>query len=539
MALAPREAGLHVWPHDSIGGVNERSRCLPSGRDGSTRGACDARDRAPRDRARRAARRARVAGHPPRDDARARRRGSRPGARSPATSASTRPATSLHVGHLVPIFGLLRLQRHGGRPVALVGGGTGMIGDPSGRSTRAEPARPRDARRQRRGDPRPARAVPRLHARARPGAVMVNNLDWLGRAVADRLPARHRQALHDPVHAGQGLGPGAARARACRSPSSATCSSRRYDFAHLYRTHGRRAPDGRRRPVGQHHGRPRADPADRAAATPRSEPGPRPRATSCCSSPSGTKFGKSEGGESVWLDPARTSPYAFYQYWLQHRRPRRRDVPALVHASSRASEIEALEAEVVARPEARAAQRRARARHHGAGPRGRGRARGRAPIRGSVHAGPASLSVEDLVAMRDQVSPFDGRPGRGARCRGPRVGRGRRACASKGEARRMIAGGGVHGQRRAGRRTRTRSCRSRSPGGWLASSANVGEGGRRLVEPAAVTRRAIPTRRRRSADLRRVPTRRSTRRRVGRTCRRRGSAADPRVDDRVTAAGTA
>src|SRR5258706_5906831 len=40
----------------------------------------------------------------------------------------------LHIGHLVPIFGLIHLQRHGGRPVALVGGGTGMIGDPSGSS---------------------------------------------------------------------------------------------------------------------------------------------------------------------------------------------------------------------------------------------------------------------------------------------------------------------------------------------------------------------------------------------------------------------
>ena len=39
----------------------------------------------------------------------------------------------LHIGHLVPIFGLIRLQRHGGRPIALMGGGTGMIGDPSGR----------------------------------------------------------------------------------------------------------------------------------------------------------------------------------------------------------------------------------------------------------------------------------------------------------------------------------------------------------------------------------------------------------------------
>ncbi len=41
---------------------------------------------------------------------------------------------SLHVGHLVPVFGLMHIQRHGGRPVVVVGGGTGMIGDPSGRS---------------------------------------------------------------------------------------------------------------------------------------------------------------------------------------------------------------------------------------------------------------------------------------------------------------------------------------------------------------------------------------------------------------------
>ena len=62
----------------------------------------------------------------------------------PARLASGRPIAgyngfdpsgpSLHVGHLVPIFGLLQFQRHGGRPVALLGGGTGMIGDPSGTS---------------------------------------------------------------------------------------------------------------------------------------------------------------------------------------------------------------------------------------------------------------------------------------------------------------------------------------------------------------------------------------------------------------------
>ena len=88
-------------------------------------------------------------------------------------------ADSLHVGHLIPIFGLLRFQRHGGRPVALVGGGTGMIGDPSGRSTERNLL---------------DRATLEHNAAALRGqlerfldftpgdraAVMVNNLDWLG-----------------------------------------------------------------------------------------------------------------------------------------------------------------------------------------------------------------------------------------------------------------------------------------------------------------------------------------------------------------------
>ena len=67
---------------------------------------------------------------------------------------------------------------------------------------------------------------------------MVNNLDWLGRAVADRLPARHRQALHDPVHARQGLGPGRDWTAGCRSPSSATCCCRPTTSPHLHREMG-------------------------------------------------------------------------------------------------------------------------------------------------------------------------------------------------------------------------------------------------------------------------------------------------------------
>ncbi len=73
-------------------------------------------------------------------------------------------------------------------------------------------------------------------------------------------------------------------------------------------------------------------------------------------SPSGTKFGKSDTGDSVWLDPQRTTPYAFYQYWLNTDD---RDVGTYLRWFTELgrAEIEALEAEARARPDARAAQR--------------------------------------------------------------------------------------------------------------------------------------------------------------------------------------
>ena len=89
-------------------------------------------------------------------------------------------ADSLHVGHLVPIFGLRRLQQHGGRPYAVVGGGTGMIGDPSGRSTE------RNLLDEATIDHNVAairgQLEPFLDFGPGPSqAVMVNNLDWLGK----------------------------------------------------------------------------------------------------------------------------------------------------------------------------------------------------------------------------------------------------------------------------------------------------------------------------------------------------------------------
>ncbi|HLO35693.1 MAG TPA: tyrosine--tRNA ligase, partial [Candidatus Deferrimicrobium sp.] len=83
----------------------------------------------------------------------------------------------LHIGHLVPIMGLLQLQRHGGRPVALVGGGTGMIGDPSGTSTERN-LLDRDTLAANVASVG-AQLERFLDVSGPTGAVMVNNFDWL------------------------------------------------------------------------------------------------------------------------------------------------------------------------------------------------------------------------------------------------------------------------------------------------------------------------------------------------------------------------
>ena len=130
-------------------------------------------------------------------------------------------AASLHLGSLVPMMALKHLQRAGHRVVALVGGATGMIGDPSGRSEERSLL-----------DPDQLEAnVAGVHAQlqrflddeANP-PVMLNNADWIGPMSLHRVAPRRGQALHRELHARQGLGPVAARrtSRGSPTPSSAT-----------------------------------------------------------------------------------------------------------------------------------------------------------------------------------------------------------------------------------------------------------------------------------------------------------------------------
>ncbi|HSL35100.1 MAG TPA: tyrosine--tRNA ligase, partial [Candidatus Limnocylindrales bacterium] len=106
----------------------------------------------------------------------------------PARLASGRPIAgyngfdpsgpSLHIGSLIPVMGLLHFQRHGGRPVALVGGGTGMIGDPSGTSAERNLL----SRETLEANVASLRAQLErfLDFSGDSGALLVNNLDWLG-----------------------------------------------------------------------------------------------------------------------------------------------------------------------------------------------------------------------------------------------------------------------------------------------------------------------------------------------------------------------
>ncbi|MGZ8437686.1 MAG: tyrosine--tRNA ligase [Candidatus Limnocylindrales bacterium] len=261
-------------------------------------------------------------------------------------------ADSLHVGHLIPIFGLLRFQRFGGRPIAVVGGGTGMIGDPSGRSVERNLL----DRATLEANVTALRGQLERFLDFSPGAggaLMVNNLDWLGElSLIDFLRDTGKHFTVPYM-----LAKDSVQVRLERGLSFTEFSYmllQAYDFAHLHEALGVELQMGgadqwgnitagleliRRTAGGDEDGEPAHGLAYKLLLN-----------------PSGAKFGKSEEGDSVWLDPARTSPFAFYQYWLNTED---RDIGTYLRWFTEfpREAIEALEAEAAARPELRPAQR--------------------------------------------------------------------------------------------------------------------------------------------------------------------------------------
>ena len=212
---------------------------------------------------------------------------------------------SLHLGHLVGIVGLVRFQRYGHRPIAVAGGGTGMIGDPSGKSDERQ-LLTAEALRSNTATIRDQLA--RFLDFGPGGAVLVDNADWL--APLPLLDFLRDVGKHFTVNAM--VAKESVRSRLAEREQGISFTEFSYmllqalDFLHLYDTHGCRLQLGgsdqwgnitagidliRRRRGGVAYGLtwPLVTTAD------------------------GTKFGKTEAGTSIWLDPARTSPYALYQ----------------------------------------------------------------------------------------------------------------------------------------------------------------------------------------------------------------------------------
>ncbi len=260
---------------------------------------------------------------------------------------------SLHVGHLVPVFGLLHLQRRGGRPVALVGGATGMIGDPSGTSAERN-FLDRDTLAANLASLR--RQLERFldFSAGSGGAVMVNNLDWLGEvSMLDFLRDVGKQFTIPYM-----LAKDSVQGRLSGGLSYAEFSYmllQAADFRHLYRTMGVELQIGGadqwgnitagleliRRSEGGGEG---DEPAHAMALE-------------LLLDPSGAKFGKTAAGTMVWLDPERTSPFAFYQHWLDRSDDEVGRLVRLFTVLGR-DEIDELLGDQEAHPERRPAQRR-------------------------------------------------------------------------------------------------------------------------------------------------------------------------------------
>lgn len=217
-------------------------------------------------------------------------------------------AESLHIGHLLPILILRRFQQYGHQPIALVGGGTGLIGDPSGKASertlntkevvqgysdriRAQLSRFLDF--EKKGNP----------------ALLANNYDWLGEL--EFIPFLRNVGKHFPLN--YMLAKESVNSRLEKGISFTEFSYmilQAYDYLELHRRFGCELQVGGSDQWGNITAgteliRKTGSKSDELFGL----------TIPLVTKSDGTKFGKTEGG-AVWLDAEKTSPYLFYQFWL-------------------------------------------------------------------------------------------------------------------------------------------------------------------------------------------------------------------------------
>jgi len=256
-------------------------------------------------------------------------------------------ADSMHIGHMVPFLTLRRFQQHGHRPVVLVGGATGLIGDPSGKSEERNLQTLEAVQKNVEGIQKQLAAI--FNFDGENGAVLVNNYDWAGsmdivtflRDIGKHIGVNYMLAK-DTI--------------ASRLDSGISFTEFTYtilqamDFNHLYENFNCKLQVGGSDQWGNitsgleliRKMQPEGSKAYGVTI---------PLVTKA----DGTKFGKTEGG-AVWLDAKKTTPYEFYQFWINAADA---DVVKYLKYFTFLSheEIEALERSVEEEPHLRKAQK--------------------------------------------------------------------------------------------------------------------------------------------------------------------------------------
>ncbi len=243
-------------------------------------------------------------------------------------------ADSLHVGSLVPIMLLVHLQKAGHNPVALVGGATGMIGDPSGKSQERNLLSSDDINKNVNGIQAQLESFLEFEGVENP-AQLVNNYDWFKdinildflRDVGKHLTINYmmgKESVKKRIETGLSF------------TEFSYQLIQGYDFFHLNKNHNCRFQLGGSDQwgnivTGTEFIRRMGGTKSYAITSP------------LLTKSDGSKFGKSEGG-NIWLDPKRTSPYKFFQFWINQTDEDAKKLIRIFTLKSK-EEIEALEAE--------------------------------------------------------------------------------------------------------------------------------------------------------------------------------------------------
>ena len=222
-------------------------------------------------------------------------------------------ADSLHIGHLCGIMMLRHLQRCGHKPIILVGGATGMIGDPSGKSQERNLLDTETLYHNQECIKRQVSKFLDFDAEGENKAEMVNNYDWMkdfslldfARTVGKHITVNYMMAKESVQQRLNGT------SRDGLSFTEFTYQLLQgYDFLHLYQTKGCKMQMGGNDQWGN-----MTTGTELIRRTLGNEAEAYALTCPLITKADGKKFGKTESG-NVWLDPKRTTPYSFYQFWL-------------------------------------------------------------------------------------------------------------------------------------------------------------------------------------------------------------------------------